>query len=344
MAEFPYHRSLRLQNFTVFRDASFEFVPGINAVIGANGAGKTHLLKVLYAYQYGHSRRGSGISTPLSDVFRVENLGHLRRIQNEEAENNYVEGEWQGLPWRFMFLRSDSFNEDGERLYGAANLFARPKMPRPIFIPAIDMMAHTKRFIATYDEYNIDFDQTYRDIVAALLSPERREKLSSTELHQTLSRVVGGDIEEQGERFYLRTPQGRFPMPLVAEGLRKIATLQQLLKNGFLRPGDTLFWDEPEVNLNPTLMDEVVAVLLALARSGVQIFLATHSYVILKELDLQSGQNDSVRYFSLEPSDDGTIVHSADDYSQLRPNAISEQFDSLYDRELTRATGRTRRK
>jgi hypothetical protein len=47
-------------------------------------------------------------------------------------------------------------------------------------------------------------------------------------------------------------------MPMVAEGLRKIATLVQLQRNGWLIPGTTLFWDEPETNLNPVLMDEVV--------------------------------------------------------------------------------------
>ena len=128
-------------------------------------------------------------------------------------------------------------------------------------------------------------------------------------------------------------------MQLVAEGVRKIATLYQLLKNGFLRPGDTLFWDEPEANLNPRLMDEVVGVLLQLARSGVQVFLATHNYVILKEFDLQAEASDAVRYFALEATANGTVAHAAEDYTEIAPNAIAEQFDRLYDLELTRATG-----
>ena len=205
------------------------------------------------------------------------------------------------------------------------------------------MMGHTKRFISTYDEYQIDFDQTHRDIVALLLSPEKR----STQENQNpglkiLTNILGGEIEEESERFYLKTPQGRQAMPLVADGLRKIATLYQLIKNGWLEPGAVLFWDEPEIHLSPVLMDEVVAVLLELARSGVQIFLATHSYVILKELDLQALAADDVRYFALESTPEGTTVEMTSDYAQLHPNPIAEQFDSLYDRELTRATGRRR--
>ena len=43
-----HHRSLRLQNFTAFADATFEFVPGVNVLVGENGTGKTHALKALY--------------------------------------------------------------------------------------------------------------------------------------------------------------------------------------------------------------------------------------------------------------------------------------------------------
>ncbi len=36
-------------------------------------------------------------------------------------------------------------------------------------------------------------------------------------------------------------------------------------------------------------------------------------------------------------------VEMTTDYAQLNPNPIAQQFDSIYDRELTRATGRTRK-
>lgn len=49
-----------------------------------------------------------------------------------------------------------------------------------------------------------------------------------------------------------------------------------------------LFWDEPEANLNPALMGDVIEVVLALQRLGVQVFMSTHNYVMLKELDLRT--------------------------------------------------------
>jgi ABC-type arginine transport system ATPase subunit len=123
-------------------------------------------------------------------------------------------------------------------------------------------------------------------------------------------------------------------MPMVAEGLRKVATLIQLQRNGWLSRGSTLFWDEPEVNLNPVLMDNIVAAILELARTGVQVFLATHSYLILREIEVQATKSDKFRYFSLLKTDSGVEAHPADSYLEIRPNAIERHYAELYDRGI----------
>ena len=40
---------LQLENFTAFESLDMEFSPGINVFVGANGTGKTHIMKVCYA-------------------------------------------------------------------------------------------------------------------------------------------------------------------------------------------------------------------------------------------------------------------------------------------------------
>ena len=40
---------IKLERFTAFKDLEVEFSPGINALVGANGTGKTHLMKACYA-------------------------------------------------------------------------------------------------------------------------------------------------------------------------------------------------------------------------------------------------------------------------------------------------------
>ena len=112
-----------------------------------------------------------------------------------------------------------------------------------------------------------------------------------------------------------------------------------LIRNGSLRPGAVLFWDEPETNLNPKLYGVVIEVLLELQRLGVQIFLATHDYVILRELDLQAKEGDKVAFHSLYRSEEtGEIAcHTVAKFLEIHPNAIMEAFDSIYDREIKRS-------
>jgi predicted ATPase len=130
---------------------------------------------------------------------------------------------------------------------------------------------------------------------------------------------------------------------MTAEGYRKIGVLHRLLCNGSINPGSTgiLLWDEPEANLNPALMKEVVQVLLELSRNGQQIILATHDYVLLKWFDLLSkeGKEDHIRYHVIaEAAGDRSIsVQSIDDYSRIAETGISQTFSDLYDAEVDRS-------
>lgn len=48
---------LRLQHFRSYRDASFEFGPGVNIIVGPNGSGKTNLLEAVLVVARGSSYR-----------------------------------------------------------------------------------------------------------------------------------------------------------------------------------------------------------------------------------------------------------------------------------------------
>ena len=61
---------VKFENFTAFKDLEVEFSPGINALIGANGTGKTHLMKACYA-ACDALKNGSQFSRKLINVFSV---------------------------------------------------------------------------------------------------------------------------------------------------------------------------------------------------------------------------------------------------------------------------------
>ncbi len=133
---------------------------------------------------------------------------------------------------------------------------------------------------------------------------------------------------------------------MTAEGFRKIGVLQRLLSNGSLNPGTAgpLLWDEPESNLNPKLMKDLVLALLELARNGQQVILATHDYVLLKWFDLlldKRGKGDQVRFHVLSrEAETGQVRRdSMDDYRAIEPNAIAETFNDLTKEQVARKMG-----
>jgi predicted ATPase len=136
-----------------------------------------------------------------------------------------------------------------------------------------------------------------------------------------------------------------FSSGMTAEGYRKIGMLNRLLSNGSINPGVTgaLLWDEPEANLNPKLMQNVVRVLLELSRNGQQVILATHDYVLLKWLDLlmDTQKEDHIRFHAIyqNPATQRITIESADSYSIISKTAISDTFAELFDKDLARALG-----
>ena len=76
-------------------------------------------------------------------------------------------------------------------------------------------------------------------------------------------------------------------MSLVAEGFKRLGTLSYLIRNGSVKKGSVLFWDEPEMNLNASHLPVLVKTLTGLAKTGVQVMLSSHSLFLLRELMIQ---------------------------------------------------------
>ena len=70
---------VKLENFTVFENLDLEPSPGINALVGANGTGKTHLMKVCYAACY--------ISKFLETIPFIRKLGSVCFFRQITPEN-----------------------------------------------------------------------------------------------------------------------------------------------------------------------------------------------------------------------------------------------------------------
>lgn len=312
-----------------------EFSPGINLMIGDNGTGKTHILKLIYtplAALYEKKRVSDKIRSVFLPAGRIGRL--VKRARGSGKASVRVFRNRKTLSLTIATRMTDTLKwRNGWT----------GKISPCVYIPVKEMLANAPGFVSLYDERVIHFEEVYRDIIHKALLPVLKGPIAKDRkpLLDMLREAFVGTVVQKSEQFYLKSKQGELEFTLLAEGTRKFALLWLLIQNGTLLKGSTLFWDEPEANINPSMIRTLVEILLHLQRQGIQIFIATHSYVVLKEFELQRGKKDSIRFFSLKrDKSSGEIRCTAgDDYGSTMPNKISDAFTGLYDREVERALG-----
>lgn len=334
---------IKLENLTAFASLDQDFSSGINVLIGANGTGKTHLLKTLYAASaitVGEDvEKGFGLK--FRNVFNPYEgrVGRLSRRQSTSVKTKIVITRQGGSKISAEFSNHSNKPDDIRVTGGAA--WVKEQLISA-YIPVKEMLAHAPGFLATAAKREIAFEEVYVDVIKRAFLPKLMGPVDHDRqrLLSALQKAIDGKVVAKGEYFFLKNKQGDLEFTLLAEGMRKLALVWLLIQNGTLLSGSILFWDEPEANINPSLMGEVVEVILELQRLGVQVFLTTHNYVLLKEFDLRKKKGDAIRYISLFRDESGAVsANSSDDYTGIDPNAIAATFNKLYDQELTRSLG-----
>ena len=334
----PVVTHIRLRHFTAFESLDLQPSRGINVFVGANGTGKTHLMKVAYA-ACDVAKKRERFADKLTRVFLPADgkIGRLAKRQRGgvSALAAVKIGNWTV---RTEFSSRTTRPQDAEQW-----LPKRIPDVESVYIPVKEMLANAPGFRSLYAERAIHFEEVYSDLLDRAYLPLLRGAPDDDRLRllRRLRRELGGKILVRDEVFYWKGGHGTLEFSLLAEGLRKLGLLWLLIQNGTLLEGSVLFWDEPEANLNPTLLAPLVGVLLELQRLGVQVFIATHDYVLLKQLDLQQETQDEVQYHALHRDADGQLAcNSTDAYLDIDPNAIDEAFGAIYDAEVKRSLRR----
>lgn len=343
-------KQLDIKNFTVFAEASFEFAAGLNVMVGENGTGKSHILKLIYAVVSVINQKNKvndfvnlrdNVAGPVTFSFKLGNifkakipLDILRKSSNQKntsgAFNLFFEN--QLLNRSFTY----SYNKDNNLTFGLTLPKQELDDKKVVFLPTRELLTIYPGFISLYTNRYLEFDETYYD--TCLLLGEPLLKNPNKDLLAILEKSMNGKVELEGGRFYLVSNDGiKTEMPLVAEGLRKLAMLAQLIAVGALEKGSYLFWDEPEANLNPRLIKEVARVIVQLANAGIQIFIATHSLFLLRELAiLQASQKRPTpqRYFALKHTDNGVEVEQGNAIDELQTLVILDEELQQSDRYM----------
>lgn len=333
---------VKLENYTVFESGKFDFGSGINVLIGANGTGKTHLMKLLYSATQAADSRISFpykiVRTMLPEDYNISRL--LTRKPGSNHANIKVTAKREkesGMKYLSASFHSKTKKWDAE-VVGESGWENEFKKASSIFIPAKEILSNSFNLNAAVEKGNVIFDDTYLDILNSAkvdASLGRNEKNRSKMLKQ-IEEIIGGKViyAPQRDTFYLKKGSSRQEFNLVSEGIRKMALIWLLIKNGMLESGDILFWDEPEANLNPEYIPIIVDILLMLQKNGVQIFIATHDYFLSKYIDARKDEGDDVVYHSFKLEDNSIIYENNKDFSLLENNGILESARKLYREEI----------
>src|SRR6266404_2053000 len=328
---------LSIKGFTVFREAKFAFARGINVVIGSNGAGKSHVLKLAYTAARWSQEMAlrektqirpdkatlqKEMARKLMGVFRCEGVGRLS-TRGQGVRRTEVDVTFHDRPKAAMRVSFSTKSSVDVVLDKVPSEFCGEEA---VFFPTKEMLTMFPGFTSLYRNYDLQIDETYYDLCLALEKPlPRGPKLEQVRpMLATVESTLQGSIELREGRFYLRQQKGGdFEIPLVAEGFRKLGTLAYLLANGTLARQSVLFWDEPETNLNPAYMAKLAELLVAIARNGTQVIAATHSLFMMRELSLLLGRSDyenvEKRFFALELTEDGARAKDGASAEEIEP-------------------------
>jgi len=345
-------KEIYIKNFTVFKEEKLEFSKGINVIIGQNGTGKTHLLKCIYAaceiskegnrnidnisnYFVGALKKGeffTKLTKPLMLEVIPEDYGIIK-------DKKYLIGK------SHSHLLDKSTNqvmlnlEVGSDYTGSYEIGFPDKEQKALFIPAKEMLSHSKGFLALNNKYDMPFDKTYIDSITNAELPETKEVLPLNEkLLRVISKIIDGEVVYENDTFYVIKTNGiKIEFSLEAEGLRKFGLLWKLIRNGLIDKDTILIWDEPEANINPELIPVIVDILITLQREGVQVFVATHSYNFSKYFEIKRNSNDKVIYHNLYKTSDGIKSKSKEYFSELKNNSIIEADSKLLDEVIEKS-------
>jgi AAA15 family ATPase/GTPase len=346
-------KSLTVENFVAFQQRlEWNAHTSLNVIIGENDTGKTHLLKLLYAMARAiedYSKKKAGpepkelselLAHKLRWTFLPQKLELGRLVTRGTGNRLSVDLCWNsGGHLRFSFGKDTTSKIIEINTNGLLELEGN----KASFLPPKEILSIFDAIVATRETVEIAaFDDTYYDLVQDYRQPTTAGNLQANIKRALvhLENVTGGgevEMESNGNIVFKRGKEV-FNMHQTAEGIKKIGILSRLMRNRRLTPagGCMLFVDEPEVNLHPKAIVLFAEMLHEFAQSGIQVYLTTHSYFLLKRLEqLAREKNTDYSLLDLRKLDgggvSGTVTKLRDGLPQ---NPIVEESLKLFDRDV----------
>jgi len=325
-----------ISNLANIQQISLEKPAKINIIIGENDSGKTMLLKALYMmtksveeYKRGKDQRTfkEVINDKIYWTFQVNNIGDIVRKGSRENTTLHMKLDGKSIDIKLSASASKSV--------GSAMTESSGRNKNSIFLPAKEVLSlfnviKKSRFI----DKEFGFDDTYLDLVVSLekSSKQGNNFKDFSKGKKILQELIRGRIEFHDGEWIFHKGNMKIPIHSTAEGIKKIAILDRLLTNRTLTPGSILFIDEPESVLHPKAIIEFLDILTLLSKRGVQIFMATHSFFVLKKMMIVAKKEKmDIPVISMGSSAEPLIYNLAEG---MPDNPIVDVSIDLYEEEL----------
>lgn len=324
-----------IQNLANLHEVKLKNLAPINVIIGENDSGKTMILKALYVLsksveEFGRGNDNRSIKEIVADklywTFQCDQLGDL--VSKDQDNHLKLEAE---IDDQHMML---SFSKSAKNTVSTVTEHVYHREENSIFFPAKEVLSLfnvIKKSRAIDKEFG--FDDTYYDLVLALEKSTQQGKnfRNFTKSKKLLEKLINGNIEYKDGKWLFKKGKMKISIYSTAEGIKKISILDRLLTNRYITPGSIIYIDEPESALHPKAIVEFLDILSLLSKNNIQIFMATHSFFVLKKLLLIARkENMSIPVFS--------IVKDKVEYSNLNEgmpdNPIVDTSIELYEEEL----------
>ncbi|MEA5470709.1 ATP-binding protein [Spirulina sp. 06S082] len=330
--------NFELRNFGPIHQLKCESAGNINLIIGGNSTGKTILLKALYSsmktieeYKRGNEPRKTSeiLADKLYWTFETTKIGDLVRKGADEPLSLQLEfGEQQ-----FSF----EFGKDTAKSIQNIENNISPRESNSIFLPPKEVLSlHHIILESREQDKTFGFDNTYLDLARALRQSPKKGKnyRQFADSRRHLQEILDGKIEydENWGNWQFKKGNQKFSIGVTAEGIKKISILDTLLENRYLDRESLVFIDEPEAALHPSAIAKFLDIIAILAECGIQFFMASHSYFVIKKLFLiaQKEKNLSIMITSV----DGDRWTTANLREGLPNNPIVDESIRLYEEEI----------
>lgn len=329
--------SLHLSSFGPMNNVECDGLGQINLFIGHNGSGKTFLLKALYsalktveAYKRGKEQRTEKeiLSDKLYWMFQTPSLGEL--VKKGESTLAFSMRSDNDETFSFSFGASTIKNVT------TLNSTFEPKPDNTIFLPAKEILSLRDVILEARENFTaFGFDDAYYDLAKALRPTKKGRNVKSfANARKELGEAIGGRIaydEKQNAWFFYGEKNKKFDLSITSEGIKKISILDALLGNHYLAKGSVVIIDEAEANLHPEMISKFMDIVYMLAKGGLQFFISTHSYFVLKKLYILAQRHKmSLPTWSFE----GGGAQRYDLREEMPDNAIVNESIRLYKEEI----------